>query len=633
MYEGLNQRVYNWLKARETKSADGNLTFVQLETEEVAQKLKEYAEQQRAATFIPERERDALTLAIGTKEYGGHVRGISSKLNWKQGFVEDIHMYKKKDRYKQELREAAEKVFAKKLTEMFIGAMEEHAPQIIERLVRNQTPIGEIAQINPSTKLAFEITSPTPCSLHIPLGIHGRTEEVGTALAIPTKGTFHGRLIPTSYTTVQVLTVDPKHREEPIDFPTDEGINLLGQEIHEFILWNMSYIKAAPLPPPIMEEQSEHQGMGGPIETPLTHPPSPSPIVTNLTSPRPPPPSPVNNPTPRTPPPPSPPPRSPPPLNNPTLRTPPPPSPPPMNNPTPRTPPPPSPPPLNNPTPPSAPSPPPPPPTSSKDQVDKVPQVVHALKKVSTDAAKWMSKLGKRQTTTQKDTKNDAFDNVIGVRDIPDQPDCPKHYEFGKPSLPDWAIECLPYEMRRFHNWYIRAHKLGLRWITARYPGELFQTLGNQITIVDFLEFQNMFRLAKKTTHDKEVGFLAPSIIAKSTWSWPLRLQDDAKELAGANTPKEREELRHKLYKEARFETASYICNALRFFHEENKLPPIPKIQNKLKESNLLNMVADLCRFTMHEVVNLLDSFFDPNSEMATDAKFWKLIKWEHHSF
>ena len=202
-YEGLNQRVYNQVKAREVKTADGNLAFQQPETEEVARKLKEYAEQQNAGTFIPERERDALTLAIGTKEHGGHVRGMSSELNW-EGFVNDIHIYKK-DHYKQELREAAEKVVAENFTEMFREAMEQHASAVIDMLVRNQTPIGETAQISPGTELALAITSPTPCSLHIPLGIHERTEEVAMALAIPTKGTFHGRPIPTSYALYRSL--------------------------------------------------------------------------------------------------------------------------------------------------------------------------------------------------------------------------------------------------------------------------------------------------------------------------------------------------------------------------------------------------------------------------------------------
>ena len=48
---------------------------------------------------------------LGTKEHGGHVWGVSSKLNWKQEFPEDAHMYKKHDRYKQTMWETAEEVF------------------------------------------------------------------------------------------------------------------------------------------------------------------------------------------------------------------------------------------------------------------------------------------------------------------------------------------------------------------------------------------------------------------------------------------------------------------------------------------------------------------------------------------
>jgi len=96
-------------------------------------------------------------------------------------------------------------VVAENFTEMFREAMEQHASVVIDMLVHNQTPIGETAQISPSTELALAITSPTPCSLHIPLGIHERTEEVAMALAIPTKGTFHGRPIPTSYALYRSL--------------------------------------------------------------------------------------------------------------------------------------------------------------------------------------------------------------------------------------------------------------------------------------------------------------------------------------------------------------------------------------------------------------------------------------------
>lgn len=63
------------------------------------------------------------------------------------------------------------------------------------------------------------------------------------------------------------------------------------------------------------------------------------------------------------------------------------------------------------------------------------------------------------------------------------------------------------------------------------------------------------------------------------------------------------------------------------------QLPPIPLTNNKLKESDLLNMVADLCRFTMHEVVNRRGSFFDLELDIETTKKFRPLDEWEHHPF
>jgi hypothetical protein len=40
-----------------------------------------------------ERENDALTKALQTKEQRGHVRGVSSKLMWRKGFLEHKSMY------------------------------------------------------------------------------------------------------------------------------------------------------------------------------------------------------------------------------------------------------------------------------------------------------------------------------------------------------------------------------------------------------------------------------------------------------------------------------------------------------------------------------------------------------------
>jgi hypothetical protein len=42
-----------------------------------------------------ERKNDAITKALQTKEQRGRVRGVSSKLTWKDGFLEHKSMYRK----------------------------------------------------------------------------------------------------------------------------------------------------------------------------------------------------------------------------------------------------------------------------------------------------------------------------------------------------------------------------------------------------------------------------------------------------------------------------------------------------------------------------------------------------------
>jgi hypothetical protein len=42
-----------------------------------------------------ERENDALTKTLQTKEQRGRVRGVSSKLTWKEDFTEHKSMYRK----------------------------------------------------------------------------------------------------------------------------------------------------------------------------------------------------------------------------------------------------------------------------------------------------------------------------------------------------------------------------------------------------------------------------------------------------------------------------------------------------------------------------------------------------------
>jgi len=70
-------------------------------------KIYELSDLQSQGKFKAKRDKDVLSTALGFKEHGGHVRGVSSKLSFKDGFQEDRSTYKRHDRYKEEMIQAA----------------------------------------------------------------------------------------------------------------------------------------------------------------------------------------------------------------------------------------------------------------------------------------------------------------------------------------------------------------------------------------------------------------------------------------------------------------------------------------------------------------------------------------------
>jgi hypothetical protein len=77
--------------ARSKLTESGDVSFYSQSTSEMAQMdLKESSEDSNG-----ERENDALTKALQIKEQRGRVRGVSSKLTWKEDFLEHKSMYQK----------------------------------------------------------------------------------------------------------------------------------------------------------------------------------------------------------------------------------------------------------------------------------------------------------------------------------------------------------------------------------------------------------------------------------------------------------------------------------------------------------------------------------------------------------
>jgi len=118
-FEGLTERVAFWLQARKPKIVEGKPHFDKPETKAVAQKMYELTKLQKQGKFSVKRDKDVLSTASGTKEHRGRIRGVSSKLTFRDGFEEDRSTYKRHDRYKEEMIQAAEKAAESKFKEMF----------------------------------------------------------------------------------------------------------------------------------------------------------------------------------------------------------------------------------------------------------------------------------------------------------------------------------------------------------------------------------------------------------------------------------------------------------------------------------------------------------------------------------
>jgi hypothetical protein len=64
----------------------------------VIENAKYFITKEKTHKFKPQRQKEQLSAALETKEHRDHTRAISSIASWKEGFAEDIHMYKKHGR-------------------------------------------------------------------------------------------------------------------------------------------------------------------------------------------------------------------------------------------------------------------------------------------------------------------------------------------------------------------------------------------------------------------------------------------------------------------------------------------------------------------------------------------------------
>jgi hypothetical protein len=226
--------------------------------------------------FIPDRERDVLTKALGNAEHSGRTRGLGPNYPWSIGFAEDVESYRKRERGRKR-KEKEEKERIKKLEEKYDGMFMSIQKQIQEL---RQTQAGPSHQLQlegpafdsndaPSTKRSSvastglgadeapmgrypmdEIKGKTHCEIYQSMKNICMKVAVGYALHIQPGVTWHSRQIPDGYAHVGVDEVLRGYETLELDIagPKDEAT--LGEMLNVVVLWKKKDIKFPGLAPP-----------------------------------------------------------------------------------------------------------------------------------------------------------------------------------------------------------------------------------------------------------------------------------------------------------------------------------------------------------------------------------------------
>ena len=91
----------------------------------MAERMLQLAELQKKGQLKSNREKDVLSTAIGSKEHGGRVRGMSSKLSIRDVFEKDRARYRSHDRYKKDIVAAAENAMEARFKDLFFATLAE----------------------------------------------------------------------------------------------------------------------------------------------------------------------------------------------------------------------------------------------------------------------------------------------------------------------------------------------------------------------------------------------------------------------------------------------------------------------------------------------------------------------------
>ncbi|CAO2147652.1 unnamed protein product [Urochloa humidicola] len=254
-----------------THGPDGKLVSKDKRAEHLVNRIRQVREEVERGEFVPERENDVLTRALGNKEHYDRVRGCGL-VPWELGFAEYSDSYRSRSRSKAQQQAVCEEVLQGFRAEM-------HAQNAkFRETLREQLRIkirGEIEQtMSRPTELAAEdcgpvvvpprsssgsnmnpvedpsqrfpvdeITEPKPCKLYVMAGFIKTKVAMGLAMPTQEKEVLHCRELPIGYARVTLDTLVKKsYGKVELEIPGQDDKVKLKDNIGCFVAWRKRYI-------------------------------------------------------------------------------------------------------------------------------------------------------------------------------------------------------------------------------------------------------------------------------------------------------------------------------------------------------------------------------------------------------
>src|SRR6266566_4813910 len=223
-------------------------------------KLQKYITAAQEGTFIPDREKDELTEALGNAEHPGRTRGTPGSVPWKVGFP-DAGGYRSRERKRKAELSDMQKINARlqKLEELESQRAAGQPSQRHEATPPSQrrSSMASTDPIQPDFTAHIypvdTITEAQHCELMTKCRNFTFKAAVGSVAPPQPNGTFHCLPIPHGYAVVMVDEVIEGFEELELDHSTGEGENQLVRALRSTCLWQKEYIKLpnwTPPPPP-----------------------------------------------------------------------------------------------------------------------------------------------------------------------------------------------------------------------------------------------------------------------------------------------------------------------------------------------------------------------------------------------